>query len=179
MAAPTGTGTPDVEVFRVEAGDTADAVRQSLYDTLATLQRAAAGTARLAVVTRGGDLAGAAAWGLVRSAQTEHPDRFVLVETDGTDTSERALAAALATGEPQLALRDGALTVPRLAPHAAATPDGALFDPTGTVLITGGTGALGALLARHLVTRHGARHLLLAQPPGPGGARRRRAGRAS
>ncbi|MGC4766977.1 SDR family NAD(P)-dependent oxidoreductase [Micromonospora sp. DT46] len=173
VAAPTGTGTPDVEVFRVEAGDTADAVRQSLHDTLATLQRAAAGTARLAVVTRGGDLAGAAAWGMVRSAQTEHPDRFVLVETDGTDKSERALAAALATGEPQLAVRDGALTVPRLARHAAATQDGALFDPTGAVLITGGTGTLGAALARHLVTRHGAEHLVLASRRGldaPGAA---------
>ncbi|MGK5522668.1 SDR family NAD(P)-dependent oxidoreductase, partial [Micromonospora sp. URMC 107] len=173
VSAPTGTGTPDVEVFRVEAGDTADAVRRSLYDTLATVQRAAAGTARLAVVTRGGDLAGAAAWGLVRSAQTEHPDRFVLVETDGTDRSERALAAALATGEPQLAIRDGALAVPRLARHAAAAAERRLFDPTGTVLITGGTGTLGAALARHLVTRHGAEHLLLVSRRGgdaPGAA---------
>jgi acyl transferase domain-containing protein/NADPH:quinone reductase-like Zn-dependent oxidoreductase len=36
------------------------------------------------------------------------------------------------------------------------------LDPEGTVLITGGTGALGALVARHLVTRHGLRHLVLA-----------------
>ena len=35
------------------------------------------------------------------------------------------------------------------------------LDPEGTVLITGGTGVLGTLLARHLVTRHGARNLLL------------------
>ena len=35
------------------------------------------------------------------------------------------------------------------------------LDPEGTVLITGGTGVLGALLARHLVTRYGARNLLL------------------
>ncbi|PJE06945.1 MAG: hypothetical protein CK429_26425 [Mycobacterium sp.] len=35
------------------------------------------------------------------------------------------------------------------------------LDPDGTVLITGGTGVLGMLLARHLVTRHGARQLLL------------------
>ncbi|WSA32539.1 SDR family NAD(P)-dependent oxidoreductase [Micromonospora peucetia] len=173
VSAPAGAGTPDIEVFRVEAGDTADAVRQSLHDTLATLQRATAGTARLAVVTRGGDLAGAAAWGLVRSAQTEHPDRFVLVETDGTDKSERALAAALATGEPQLAVRDGALTVPRLARHASAAAERRLFDPAGTVLITGGTGTLGAALARHLVTRHGAAHLVLASRRGsdaPGAA---------
>src|SRR5262249_9562999 len=35
------------------------------------------------------------------------------------------------------------------------------LDPAGTVLITGGTGTLGALVARHLVARHGVRHLLL------------------
>ncbi|WP_406280491.1 type I polyketide synthase [Embleya sp. NBC_00896] len=40
-------------------------------------------------------------------------------------------------------------------------------DPTGTVLITGGTGALGALAARRLITRHGARHVLLVGRTGP------------
>ncbi|MFD9545582.1 SDR family NAD(P)-dependent oxidoreductase, partial [Streptomyces sp. NPDC060022] len=40
-------------------------------------------------------------------------------------------------------------------------------DPDGTVLITGGTGALGGLLARHLVTEHGIRHLLLLGRRGP------------
>jgi acyl carrier protein len=41
------------------------------------------------------------------------------------------------------------------------------LDPDGTVLVTGGTGGLGALLARHLVTEHGVRHLLLASRRGP------------
>ncbi len=36
------------------------------------------------------------------------------------------------------------------------------LDPERTVLITGATGGLGALIARHLAARHGARHLLLA-----------------
>ncbi|WP_394827934.1 SDR family NAD(P)-dependent oxidoreductase [Pendulispora albinea] len=40
------------------------------------------------------------------------------------------------------------------------------IDPEGTVLITGGTGTLGALLARHLVQRHGAKHLLLTSRQG-------------
>jgi polyketide synthase 7 len=40
------------------------------------------------------------------------------------------------------------------------------LNPEGTVLITGGTGVLGTLLARHLVTRHGARHLLLVSRTG-------------
>ncbi|MFJ6086959.1 type I polyketide synthase [Streptomyces sp. NPDC092369] len=41
------------------------------------------------------------------------------------------------------------------------------LDPAGTVLITGGTGTLGALVARRLVTRHGVRHLLLTGRQGP------------
>ncbi|GAA2124628.1 type I polyketide synthase [Actinomadura napierensis] len=41
-------------------------------------------------------------------------------------------------------------------------PPPAPFGPAGTVLITGGTGRLGALLARHLVRDHGVRRLVLA-----------------
>ncbi|MBB4676150.1 type I polyketide synthase [Crossiella cryophila] len=63
----------------------------------------------------------AAVWGLLRSAQTENPDRLVLLDTDGRDSSTRALPAALATGEAQLALRDGAIQVPRLAPAVTDT----------------------------------------------------------
>ncbi|MBE8521725.1 SDR family NAD(P)-dependent oxidoreductase [Amycolatopsis sp. H6(2020)] len=40
-------------------------------------------------------------------------------------------------------------------------------DPDGTVLVTGGTGTLGARLARHLVTAHGVRRLLLLSRRGP------------
>ncbi|MEW2394204.1 type I polyketide synthase [Streptomyces venezuelae] len=63
----------------------------------------------------------------------------------------------------------------RQAPAASAAPPTAgttvytlpvAFDPDGTVLVTGGTGALGALTARHLVERHGARHLLLSSRRG-------------
>jgi NADPH:quinone reductase-like Zn-dependent oxidoreductase/acyl carrier protein len=43
----------------------------------------------------------------------------------------------------------------------------AAIDTNGTVLITGGTGGLGAQVARHLVTEHGARHLLLVSRNGP------------
>ncbi|WP_236258167.1 type I polyketide synthase [Streptomyces hygroscopicus] len=137
---------------------------------------------RLVVVTRRAvgaraeeeiaDLAGAAVWGLVRSAQSEHPGRLVLIDVDGTEESASALAAAVASGEPQLALRSGAAYVPRLtrvAPAGAGAAEPPAAD--GTVLITGGTGALGALVARHLVIRHGVRRLLLtgrrgAQAPG-------------
>jgi len=47
------------------------------------------------------------------------------------------------------------------------------LDPSGTVLITGATGALGGHVARHLVTAHGVRHLLLTSRRGeaaPGAA---------
>ncbi|MBW8818464.1 MAG: SDR family NAD(P)-dependent oxidoreductase, partial [Streptomyces sp.] len=112
------------------------------------------------------DLAQAAVWGLIRSAQSENPDRLVLVDTDAgaTDTD---LAAALGTGEPQIAVRGGRLFVPRLA-HAVTGADaaGPGLDANGTVLITGATGALGRLFARHLVSHYGARHLLLASRRG-------------
>ncbi|MEV7012933.1 SDR family NAD(P)-dependent oxidoreductase [Streptosporangium sp. NPDC051022] len=63
---------------------------------------------------RAHDPALAAVWGFVRSAQLEHPERFQLVDSDGTRASEDALAAAVETGEPQLALRDGRASTPRL-----------------------------------------------------------------
>nr|UUG66784.1 Ktm20 [Streptomyces sp.] len=139
----------------------------------------AAGT-RLAFLTRNAvaavpgepvtGLGEAAVWGLVRSAQSEHPGRFALVDLDGTAESERALAAALASGEPQTAVRAGAVSAPRLA-RPDLTPDGEAgrpaLDPEGTVLVTGATGTLGALVAAHLVREHGARRLLLTSRRGP------------
>ncbi|WNV87567.1 type I polyketide synthase [Umezawaea sp. Da 62-37] len=96
-----------------------------------------AGT-RLAVLTRGAvavdgeqpaaGLAQRAAWGFVRALQSEHPDRFVLVDVDGDPGSHRGLAAALATGEPQSALRSGAAFRPTL---TEAEPDGVLAPPPG------------------------------------------------
>ncbi|MEU8135053.1 type I polyketide synthase [Streptodolium elevatio] len=114
------------------------------------------------------DAAAAAAWGLVRSAQSENPGRFVLVDTDASERSAGAIGGALGTGEPQLALRAGDALVPRLGrvERASAEPAEAPFG-NGTVLITGGTGALGLLLARHLATAHGVRNLVLASRRGP------------
>ncbi|WP_089000790.1 type I polyketide synthase [Micromonospora echinofusca] len=142
---------------------------------------------RLVVLTRGAvpagdtgravDLPGAAVWGLLRSAQAEHPDRLVLVDLDEAgrpqaDTVD-LVARAVATGEPQLAVRADAVLAPRLTPAALDAALGADLDPDGTVLVTGATGALGGLLARHLVTAHKVRHLLLVSRRGadaPGGA---------
>ncbi|GAA1154497.1 hypothetical protein GCM10009577_91330 [Streptomyces javensis] len=247
------------------------------------------GAARLVVVTRGAvaaagdpavaDLVHAPAWGLLRSAQTENPGQFVLLDVDG-EVSYPAIATALDSGEPELALRAGTAYAPRLArvetvpttgaglaagavpttgaglatesasvaeaglaagavpatgaaPAAGAVPatevglatesasaaeaspvTGAALaakavpateaigaaevtnapratgtanaidtagttnatdlagttnaiDPDGTVLITGATGGLGRLFARHLAAAHGARHLLLTSRSGP------------
>ncbi|MFH9878738.1 SDR family NAD(P)-dependent oxidoreductase, partial [Streptomyces olivaceus] len=103
----------------------------------------------------------AAVWGLVRSAQTENPGRFVLVDADDRVTPQQ-IAAAAVSGEPQLMIRDATTRVPRLArvTETAGQPDRS-FDPEGTVLVTGGLGTLGRLVARHLATEHGVRHLLL------------------
>ncbi|QGV80134.1 SDR family NAD(P)-dependent oxidoreductase [Streptomyces ficellus] len=138
---------------------------------------------RLVVLTRGAvatgrgeapDLATAAVWGLLRSAQAENPGRITLLDTDGSGSPE-LLSAVVAGGEPQVALRAGGALVPRLAraavdPGWTATP---AWESGGTVLITGGTGSLGAHFARHLVVEHGVRSLLLvsrrgADAPGAG-----------
>ncbi|WP_007027616.1 polyketide synthase dehydratase domain-containing protein, partial [Saccharomonospora iraqiensis] len=97
------------------------------------------------VVTDGG-LDSAGIIGLIRSARAEHPGRIVLIEAAGTpDTAD--LAAALATGEPEIALRGGVASVPRLVrvPSAERGGDAPVLDPDGTVLITGGTGSPGSL----------------------------------
>ncbi|WP_405180890.1 type I polyketide synthase [Nocardia sp. NBC_01377] len=113
------------------------------------------------------DLAGAAVWGLLRTAQTENPGRFLLVDID-EHPSSRLLAALADLDEPELALRGGEVWAPRLArlplPLAGRSDDasaGASFDPDATVLITGASGTLAGLVARHLVDEHGVRHLLL------------------
>ncbi|MGV9317077.1 beta-ketoacyl reductase [Streptomyces sp. NPDC003691] len=134
---------------------------------------------RLALITRGAvaaapgeDVSGpaaAAVRGLVRAVQCEHPGRLLLIDTDGTGASLRALPAASAGDEPELALRDGRALVPRLTEYPARPPAAAPvpLDAAGTVLITGGTAAPGVTIARHLAARHGARRLLLTRPRGP------------
>ncbi|MBC2879750.1 SDR family NAD(P)-dependent oxidoreductase [Streptomyces mobaraensis] len=164
------------------SGDLPDQVRTTVTDVLATvrewLAEPAFAASRLVVLTSGAagpdaasgpavDLARAPLWGLVRAAQAEHPGRLLLLDWDGTPASGRRLrATAATTDDAELALRDGTVWAPRLvrerpAAPAADTVLGAGWDPDGTVLITGGTGGLGAAVARHLVTRYGARRLLL------------------
>ncbi len=121
------------------------------------------------------NLCGAAVWGLVRSAQSEHPGRIVLVDLDEHEASSAALPAALASGEPQLAIRAGRLLAPRLAWALGGEASGdardagqPTFDARSRVLITGGTSGLGAEVARHLAAGHGVRELLLLSRRGLG-----------
>ncbi|MBX4179680.1 SDR family NAD(P)-dependent oxidoreductase, partial [Streptomyces geysiriensis] len=115
------------------------------------------------------DPAGAAVWGLVRSAQIENDDHVVLADLDGHPDSLALLPGLAGATESELLLRAGVpfgARLSRFRPGDGPTPGAATaelpaFDPDGTVLITGATGALGALVAEHLVTAHGARHLLL------------------
>ncbi|MEK8168969.1 KR domain-containing protein [Streptomyces sp. M19] len=101
----------------------------------------------------------------MRAAQSEHPGHFVLVDL-GSDDAEKALPRALTAAEPQVVVRDGTVTAARLV-RAVGTADEPKWDLDGTVLITGAGGVLGGLVARHLVTRHGVRDLVLVGRGGP------------
>ncbi|MFF8632002.1 type I polyketide synthase [Streptomyces werraensis] len=187
LARGAGAGVPAVAVLEaVAAGDDGvDAVLGLTSRVLGVVQAwlgvAGLENSRLVVVTRGAvpagdgvvsDPAGSAVWGLVRAAQAENPDRIVLVDADPAaaagDGRDAVLAAVTAGDEPQLAVRGTTLSVPRLARVTGQVPDNPdVFRPQGTVLVTGGTGSLGALVTRHLVTRYGVRHLVLAGRRGP------------
>ncbi|MEV5147595.1 thioester reductase domain-containing protein, partial [Streptomyces sp. NPDC052727] len=176
-----------VVVFRPavdpQGADVVAAVHAHTHATLRLVQRWLAderpGAVPLVVVTRGGvatgaetflDPAGSADWGLLRSAQSEAPDRIVLVDadTDDPDALVGPLSAVVASGAGQAAIRDGRVLLPSVLRAPRAGNDGARpWNPEGTVLITGGTGSLGALFARHLAREHGVRHLLLVSRRGP------------
>jgi pimaricinolide synthase PimS1 len=159
-----------IETFTVESdldGDVPDGVRAVAAQALAAI-RAAEGS--LAIVTKQAmvvdpvedkvDLRQAPVWGFVRAAQAETPGRFTVVDVDGTEESTRILTAAIASGEPEIAIRRGVAFAPRLV-KTTVPGEGSPWIAEGTVLITGGTGLLGSLAARHLVAEHGVRHLIL------------------
>ncbi|MFG2698720.1 type I polyketide synthase, partial [Kitasatospora sp. NPDC048407] len=165
---------------RLQSPPDAASVHTALDDALRLVQDWLAddrfADSRLVLVTRGAvsteageevtDLTGAAVRGLVRSAQSEHPDRFLLIDTDDPAAVTDLLPQALAGTEPQLAIRAGRLLAARLTRAAVATDPGpdapsGIGAAGGTVLVTGAGGALGGLVAQHLVTAHGVRNLLL------------------
>jgi acyl transferase domain-containing protein/thioesterase domain-containing protein len=162
----------DYELLRVDSGTDAESARTQIHHVLAELQARLGeeSSTPIVVLTQGAvalpgetltNLAGAAVAGLVRSAQVENPGRLVLVDTDTEPTPEQ-LAAILSMDESAVALRGDVIKVPRLA-RAAAVADAVAPDwsAEGTVLVSGGTGALGRLVSRHLVQQHGVQKLLL------------------
>ncbi|WP_456303040.1 SDR family NAD(P)-dependent oxidoreductase [Streptomyces rimosus] len=178
------TDTPDLVVVPVPrtADGYPEAVHELTTQALLLVQQWIADerftTSQMVFLTSGavdgGDLAGSALWGLLRSTIAEHPGRFVLADVEDPDenggdlaTLLDALPGLLPTGETQFVVRDGAVLMGRLAwlPADAGTRP-AQWDPEGTVLITGGTGGLGIELARYLATT-GTRHLLLVSRSGP------------
>ncbi|MFD0411394.1 SDR family NAD(P)-dependent oxidoreductase, partial [Kitasatospora sp. NPDC127116] len=143
--ASTGGDPADLVVHEVPGpepeADTVEAAYESARSVLAVIRDHLAGErTRLAVVTRNavaaapGDVVGlhhSMVWGLVRGARAEHPGRFVLVDAD--PTWDPALIAG--TDEPELAVRQGALHVPRLVRVGASLtpPDGTWrLEDTGT-----------------------------------------------
>ena len=144
---------------------------------------------RLWVVTRGAVAAGeprtltepvqAMLWGLGLAAGLEHPDRWGGLVDLPPDWDERVadrLGEVLAgAGEDQVAIRPAAilarrlLRAPQSEPDGRAEPNGRGWAPSGTVLVTGGTGAVGGHVARWLAAA-GAGHVALASRSGPGAA---------
>jgi acyl carrier protein len=187
-AVAAGTPVPQTAIAAYlpdPTGDQAARARSATNDALALIQGwlsdESLAPTRLVLLTRGAiavrpgddvpDLAGASLWGFLRSVQTENPDRFTLIDLDDDPASRSILSAAVAAGEEQIAVRAGHAYIPRLAKPSNVDGDASVeLDPDGTVLITGGTGTLGRLVAHHLVTRYGARHLLLTSRSGPDAA---------
>ncbi|MFC4562164.1 type I polyketide synthase [Nocardiopsis mangrovi] len=173
---------PDVVVWTppAPAADVVPAVHATAAAALTLVRRWLAeprtACSRLVVLTRGGvvardgetpDLAAASLWGMLRSAQSEHPGRFVLVDLDRRDDRIghavlSAHATAVAADEPQIAVREEGILVPRATRVAARTPEVSPWRDwsSGTLLVTGASGRLGGLVARH-AAEAGVGHLLL------------------
>ncbi len=131
--------TPAYEVFESvsTAGDPVTASYQRVHEALAALQSwlAERESGVLVVSTQGAaglagqdvtDLAGAAVWGLVRSAQTEHPGRIVLVDSDAA-LSDSLISQVLAVGEPQVLVRGDTIHTARV--RGSRAVDGVLVPP--------------------------------------------------
>ncbi|UKD51462.1 SDR family NAD(P)-dependent oxidoreductase [Amycolatopsis sp. FU40] len=176
-----GALVPDVVYVPFAAPETAtpEGARAAVHNLLSLSQswvtEDVLAASRLVVVASGAiatrpdegapDLTHSALWGVIRTAQLEYPDRFMVVDLDNGPLPIGSVLGAMYADEPGVAVRDGAVLVHRLAKYV---PSGTVaFDPDGTVLVTGGTGVLGQLIARHLVAEHGVRNLLITSRRGP------------
>ncbi|WP_216892789.1 type I polyketide synthase [Nocardia alni] len=179
-ALPQAPAVPDIVVWRSGdittgtgdfAGDSAVAAKARRYfaDTVAVLREwladKRAGESILVVATglagSAADPAAAIVSGLVASAQAENPGRIVRLDhDDATELTAELVDRAVSLDEGWVAAHAGELRVPRLR-RTTAADTGTVALGNGTVLVTGGTGGIGALIARHLVAAHDVRRLLL------------------
>ncbi|NUP28771.1 MAG: acyltransferase domain-containing protein, partial [Nocardia sp.] len=128
-------GGREVTVLRFEPVDRGSselpaAVLESVVELGARVRRLLAGDSSIVAVTERAvgvhpgeavDPAAAAGWGLLRTAQSENPDRILLVDlADRTEYRSGVAAAVAHTGEPQLALRGATAYVPRIRRAGAA-----------------------------------------------------------
>ncbi|WP_432765771.1 SDR family NAD(P)-dependent oxidoreductase [Nocardia cyriacigeorgica] len=178
---PADRADAEVSVIRLDPAPSGsgllDSVHARLAEVAARITELLERPAPIVVVTRGAiareagdpvDLAGAAVWGLVRSAQHEYPGRIAIVDVGATDDDLAAIAAVTADPEQnQLVWRDGVAYTPRLHRGEPAQAPAGRAGSSGTVLVTGATGGLGPVVARHLVLTHGVRRLLLVSRRGP------------
>jgi acyl transferase domain-containing protein/D-arabinose 1-dehydrogenase-like Zn-dependent alcohol dehydrogenase/acyl carrier protein len=154
VAAVADEETSTVEVLGTT--DVLDVAHRTAHEALAFTQAFLADErlrdSRLVVLTSGAvatqagqstpGLTTAPVWGLIRSAQSEHPGRLTLVDLDEDPGSWETLPAALASGESQLAIREAIAFAPRL---VRARANGALTPPAGISqwrLEVGSTGTL-------------------------------------
>ncbi len=158
--------------------DRADTARGAVLRMLQILQTWLAeepfAASRLVIVTECATDAGpeaavrpesAGVWGLLRVAISENPGRLVAVDVDDLSKAGDLVAVAAGAGEPEVAIRAGEVRVPRLARPEDGVPEAGNAVPDA-VLITGATGALGALVAGHMADG-GARDLVLTSRRGP------------
>ncbi|NUS73201.1 MAG: SDR family NAD(P)-dependent oxidoreductase [Corynebacteriales bacterium] len=160
---------PEVWFAPIPAGESPADITEAVHSSLSLLREwfsePTFSNTTLVFVTHDGltDLVQAPVRAAIRSARAEDTRRIVLA--DWTRPPTRSLiSAALASGEPEFAIRGDRIEVPRLA-KLPISPDAPTID-WGTVLVTGGTGALGALISEHLVREHGVRDLILVSRSG-------------
>ncbi|MQY20185.1 SDR family NAD(P)-dependent oxidoreductase [Nocardia macrotermitis] len=167
-----GRAAPDLVLALPDsaaADDIAAATHSVVAETITTLRDWATddtlAETPLAVVVENsgalGSIPGQAVAGLVRSAQNEWPGRFRLVETDSLAEPRRIAAAVEAVSDPEIMLRDNHIQRPEVEAVTTPTDDTTAAALSGTVLITGASGALAGVVCRHLVAAHGVRRLLL------------------
>ncbi|MFJ8630376.1 type I polyketide synthase [Streptomyces sp. NPDC093568] len=132
---PCGDDVPDTVLLPVPRGagtavvsDVLAAVREWVADERFATARLVVVTDRAVAVRDGesADAGGAGVWGLVRSAMSEHPGRFTLVDIDDDPVSCRLAATRIE--DQQVAIRDGQMWAPRMVRMASG---GVLVPPVG------------------------------------------------